>query len=135
MIHIKSSQTVILVIDDEPASLEQIAAILEQAGHACHCAQDAAAAQECIERATPDLIISDINLAGHSGLTLCDQLKQQFGLTDVPVMFLSAAQTPDIIRRSHADGGTYYLRKPFDSQVLLELIGKARLARHLSAAH
>ncbi len=135
MIHIKSSQTMILVIDDEAASLGQIAGILEGAGHACQCAQDAAAAQECIERATPDLIVSDLNLAGHSGLTLCDQLKHQFGLIDVPVMFLSAAQGPDIIRRSHADGGTYYLRKPFDPRVLLELIDRARQIRQLTAAH
>jgi CheY-like chemotaxis protein len=135
MIHIKSSQTQILVIDDEASSLEQISGILAGAGHACQCAQDAAAAQECLERATPDLILSDVNLAGHSGLTLCEQLKHQFGLVDVPLMFLSAAQSPDIIRRWHADGGTYYLRKPFDPRVLLELIGKARPARHLTAAH
>jgi CheY-like chemotaxis protein len=135
MIDITSSQTMILVIDGEATSLEQIAGILAAAGHACQCAKDAAAAQECIERTTPDLIISDINLAGHSGLTLCEHLKQHFGLIDVPVMFLSAAQSPDIIRRSHTDGGTYYLRKPFDPRVLLELIAKARPARHLTAAH
>ena len=135
MIHIKSSQSVVLVIDDEAASLEEISGILAGAGHSCQCAQDAAAAQECLERFTPDLIISDVNLAGHSGLTLCEQLKHQFGLVDVPLMFLSAAQSPDIIRRSHADGGTYYLRKPFDPRVLLELVGKARLVRQLTAAH
>jgi len=135
MIHIKSSQTVVLVIDDETASLNQIASILEGAGHACQCAQDAATAHECIERFTPDLIISDMNLAGHSGLILCEQLKQHFGLIDVPVMFLSASQGPDIIRRSHVDGGTYHLRKPFDPTVLLELIGRTQPVRHLSAAH
>jgi CheY-like chemotaxis protein len=73
----------------------------------------------------PDLIISDINLSGTSGLVLCDEIKRQPGLAAVPVMFLSAAQTPDIIRRSHAAGGAYYLRKPFDPQVILELIDKA----------
>jgi CheY-like chemotaxis protein len=135
MKHMKSSQTTVLVIDDEAASLERISGVLAGAGHACHCALDAAAAHEYLERATPDLIIADVNLAGHSGLTLCEHLKQQFGLVDVPVMFLSAAQSPDIIRRSHADGGTYYLRTPFDPRVLLELIGKALPARQLTAAH
>jgi CheY-like chemotaxis protein len=135
MIHAKVSATTILVIDDEAAVLEQIAGVLEEAGHACQCAQNSAAAHECIERATPDLIIADINLAGHSGLALCEQLKLHFSLVDVPVMFLSSAQTPDIIRRSNADGGTYFIRKPFDRQVLLELIGKARPIRHLSAAN
>jgi CheY-like chemotaxis protein len=62
---------------------------------------------------------------------LCEQLKQQTGLSDVPVMFLSGAQIPDIIRRSHAAGGTYYLRKPFDPHVLVELVDKAMWIPHL----
>ena len=40
-------------------------------------------------------------------------------------MFLSGAQLPDIIRRSDAAGGIYCLRKPFDAQVLTELIDQA----------
>jgi hypothetical protein len=40
-------------------------------------------------------------------------------------MFLSRTQVPDIIRRSQEAGGAYFLRKPFDPQVLLELVDKA----------
>ena len=51
------------------------------------------------------MIIADVNLAGQSGLTICEQLKLDAGLCEVPLMFLSAGQVPDIIRRSHAAGG------------------------------
>ena len=44
------------------------------------------------------------------------------GLAEVPLMFLSAAQSTDIIRRSGAGSGTYYLKKPVDAEVLLELV-------------
>ena len=81
----------------------------------------------------PDLIICDMNLAGHSGATACEQLRSANGLDEVPLMFLSAAQSPDIIRRSNASGGTYYLRKPFDPKVLVELVEKALLVPHYSA--
>jgi hypothetical protein len=40
-------------------------------------------------------------------------------------MFLSGGQIPDIIRRQDHLGGTYYIRKPFDPNVLLELVDKA----------
>ena len=40
-------------------------------------------------------------------------------------MFLSATQIPDIIRRSHDAGGAYHVRKPFDPDVLTELVDKA----------
>jgi CheY-like chemotaxis protein len=49
-------------------------------------------------------------------------------------MFLSGAQIPDIIRRSHAAGGTYYLRKPFDPEVLVELVQKALWMPHLASS-
>lgn len=118
----------ILAIDDDADVLARIANILESAGYCCHGAHDAESAREAARRATPDLIISDISLVGLSGLTICEQLKEQAGLCDVPVMLLSAGQVPDIIRRSHAAGGIYYLRKPFDESVLLQLIEKVRSA-------
>jgi hypothetical protein len=43
----------------------------------------------------------------------------------VPAMYLSSGQIPDIIRRHDEMGGSYYLRKPFDPGVLLELADKA----------
>ena len=124
-------KAVILVIDDDPDVVAGLAKVLSSAGYVSHCCRDAEGAIDCVRQTTPDLVISDINLAGHSGLQLCQRLKREEGLSDVPVMFLSAAQVPDIIRRSHEAGGTYYVRKPFDSQVLLELVDKALWMPHL----
>ncbi len=128
-------KAVILVIDDDPDIVAGLAKVLSAAGHVAHCCADAAGAIECIRRVTPDLIISDINLAGSSGLQLCERLKKEEGLTDVPLIFLSGAQLPDIIRRSREAGAIYYLRKPFDHNVLLELVDKALWMPHLTAAH
>lgn len=128
-------QPLILVIDDEADVLGEVAAILAGAGFACHCSSTAEAAVQFARSTAPDLIISDINLDGRSGLELCEQIKQDEALRDVPVMFLSGAQIPDIIRRSHAVGGTYYLRKPFDPEVLVELVDKALWMPHLVGSH
>lgn len=126
-----SGRTCILAIDDDASILADLAATLSGAGYTCHCCPDASAARVMAMSMTPDLIISDINIGGHSGLELCEQLKREAGLAEVPVMFLSGAQIPDIIRRSHAAGGTYYVRKPCDPQVLLELVDKALWLPHL----
>ena len=131
MNHYHYQQPLILVIDDEPTVLDEVAAILSGANYTCQCCGTAEAAIQCARSSAPDLIISDINLNGHSGLELCEQIKQDKTLADVPVMFLSGAQIPDIIRRSHAVGGTYYLRKPFDAEVLVELVDKALWMPHL----
>jgi len=128
-------QALVLVIDDEPEVLGSVAAALNRAGYICHCSQTAEAAIEFARSRAPDLIISDINLAGVSGLELCERIKEDPLLKHVPVMFLSGAQIPDIIRRSHAVGGTYYLRKPFDPDVLAELVDKALWMPHLVDDH
>ncbi|MCA9102029.1 MAG: response regulator [Planctomycetales bacterium] len=125
------NRPIVLVIDDEAAVLEEVSRALEPAGFRCHCCQSAAAAIGAAAHIVPELIISDINLAGESGLVLCERLRTQFCLEDVPMMFLSGAQIPDIVSRSHAAGGTYYLRKPFDPQVLVELVDKAMWMPHL----
>ena len=128
-------QPLVLVIDDEPEVLGAVAAVLASAGYVCHCCSNAEAAVRFAQSTTPDLIISDINLDGQSGLDLCEQIKEDAALRSVPVMFLSGAQIPDIIRRSHAAGGAYYLRKPFDPDVLMELVDKALWMPHLVERH
>ena len=66
----------------------------------------------------PDLILCDTNLHGANGVETCRRIQQNPVLSDVTLMFLSSAQIPDIIRRNDGNGGSYYLRKPFDPQVL-----------------
>jgi CheY-like chemotaxis protein len=129
------SKAVILMIDDELEVLAELARTLRATSYTCHACTDPAAAVELACEIQPDLIISDINIGGESGLELCERLKQDPGLTLTPVMFLSGAQIPDVIRRAHAAGGTYYLRKPFDPQVLLELVEKALWMPHLVREH
>lgn len=118
-------QSCVLLIGHEQDPSGSVVRLLESAGYQCLFSSGADSAWDCIRKAAPDLIISDINLSGHSGVALCEQLKHRAGLEQVPVMFFSTTQIPDIIRRSHAAGGTYYLRKPCDPEVLLELIEQA----------
>jgi CheY-like chemotaxis protein len=130
-----NSKPMVLIVDDEMEVLGQVAQTLGRANYECHCCNSAEEAIEFTSENVPDLIISDINLNGFSGLRMCEQIKENPKMADVPIMFLSGAQIPDIIRRSHAVGGTYYLRKPFDPDVLLELVDKALWMPHLVHSH
>ncbi|QDU28763.1 Gliding motility regulatory protein [Anatilimnocola aggregata] len=122
---------VILIIDNDPIMLTGIAAVLNMSGYECHCARNAQAARKAIKSLALDLIVCDVDLGPENGLELCRELRQLPGIEDVPMMFISAAQAPDIVRRSHDAGGSYYLRKPFDPEVLIELVSKALWMPHL----
>jgi DNA-binding response OmpR family regulator len=132
MHHFGLSNANILLIDDEAETLSELAETLSRSGFSCRSARNAATAQELALRSAPDLIISDINLDGQNGLELCASLKDAHpALADVPVIFLSAAQIPHIVRRAREAGGSYYLRKPIDPEVLIELVDKALWMPHL----
>lgn len=122
---------VILIIDNDPFTMTGLAAILDMSGYECHCARGPEPALKAARTLPLDLILCDVMLGGESGLDLCQEIRQQPGMDEVPVMFMSANQVPDIVRRSHDAGGAYYLRKPFDPDVLLELVSKALWMPHL----
>ena len=121
----------VLLIDDEPQTLSSTAAALEDAGHVVYQAADRATALKIARTEALDLIICDVNVGDISGLDVCRELRRLPGIQDVPVMFVSRSQLPDIVRRSHEAGAAYYLRKPIDPQVLTDLVGKALWLPHL----
>lgn len=121
----------ILIIDSDAISLTATAEVLGSAGHRTHCAQTFNAALKAL-RATPiDLIVCEVSLQGESGLQWCRDLQEATGTSDVPQMFISGQQSPDIIRRVHDAGGTYYLRRPYDPRVLVELVDTAIWMPHV----
>ncbi len=121
----------ILLIDEDSHSRRQAAAVLEEAGYLLFQAAGRLDALKIARLQALDLLICDVNVGGQSGLELCRELRKLPGMLDVPVMFVSSTQVPDIVRRSHDAGGAYYLRKPLDPEVLLDLVGKALWMPHL----
>jgi len=121
----------ILLIDEDNAALASASDALEAAGHIVYQAGDRVAALRIARSEGLDLVICDMHVGGDSGVELTRELRRLPGMQDVPVMFISRTQLPDIVRRSHEAGAAYYLRKPLDPQVLTDLVGKALWLPHL----
>lgn len=121
----------ILLVDDDPQALAGATTALDSAGHIVYQARDRISALRIARAEALDLVICDVNVGGDSGLELSRELRRLPGMQDVPVMFISRTQLPDIVRRSHEAGAAYYLRKPLDPEVLIDLVGKALWLPHL----
>lgn len=129
------SNPVILLIDADPLSLTGIAATLHSRDYEVHCAADRTAAYKAAGALVLDLILCDTSLRGEDGVELVSELHRLPERSDVPAMFLSAAQLPDVILRSHRHGSSYHLRKPIDTRLLLDLVEKALWMPHLVKSH
>ncbi len=131
---IERQKATVLAIDDDPAVIADITRILNTGGYPCHCFRNLASAVEQFSVVAPDLIIADLAIAGAGGRKLIESLRSEIGYFEASLMFLSSAQSADIIHRNSDAGGAYYVRKPFDALVLLELVDKAIWKQDLATA-
>lgn len=112
----------ILVLEDEPEMLSEIRSVLVAAGYLASCCTTVESAIAAAAADPPDMILANVLPHGANGQQTCERICQQAHLRETPLMFLSASQTPDIIRRRDAAGAAYYIRKPFDPAILIDLI-------------
>ncbi len=106
----------ILVVEDDPRTLEIVTFALEQAGYTVLPAADAEHGLALALRHLPDLAVLDIMLPGMNGLELCGRLREQLGL---PVLMLTALGQEDDVVRGLESGADDYLAKPFSLKVLV----------------
>jgi two-component system OmpR family response regulator len=120
----------LLVIEDDQKIGKFVQQGLAQAGYAVDLATDGAMAQDLIDSAPFDLIISDIMLPKIDGLALVESFRKRNSTT--PVLFLSAKRTVDDRVKGLQIGADDYLTKPFSLQ---ELVARVQaLLRRNSAA-
>jgi len=102
----------ILVIEDQPEILQNIADYLEMQGYLVDCAYDGLGGLHLAITQPFDLIILDLMLPGMDGLTLCQKLRQDARLS-TPVIMLTARDSVDDKLTGFRAGADDYLVKPF----------------------
>jgi two-component system phosphate regulon response regulator PhoB len=108
----------ILVVDDEPDILELTRLALSQEGYQVETAATDDEAMAGIRRAKPDLIVLDLMLPDRPGTEICRSLRATPGLSDIPVIMLTA-RTDEIDRVVGFEiGADDYVTKPFSPREL-----------------
>ena len=118
----------ILLVEDEPAIQELIAANLLRAGHHVVRAGDAETAQRIVRDALPDLVLLDWMLPGMSGVEFARRLRAEERTRGIPLIMLTArGEEQDKVLGLEA-GADDYITKPFSPRELMARI-KAVLRR------
>lgn len=112
----------ILVIDDEEDIVTVLKTRLEKAGYEVECAFDGKDGLEKIKARKPDLAILDIMMPEINGSTLCGMLKFDSRYKDIPIILLTARGRDLDKEIGDTVGADAYMVKPFDAQVLLDLV-------------
>jgi signal transduction histidine kinase len=116
------SEVDILIVEDSAIQATLLKRTLVQHGYVVTVAKDGAEGLAMIRARKPTLVISDIEMRGIDGYTMCREIKRDEALRDIPVILLTSLSDPeDIVRGLHA-GADNYLTKPYDESYLLSRI-------------
>ena len=106
----------ILIIEDNPESLELMRYLLAAHGHAVVVAQDGTSGVAQAEAESPDLILCDIQLPELDGFEVARRLKNNASLTDKPLVAVTALAMVGDRERVLAAGFDGYLTKPISPE-------------------
>ena len=121
-----SEKKSVLIVDDTPADIAVLRDLLKD----LYKTKIASNGQRALEIVTgnepPDLILLDIMMPEMDGYVVCTELKQRSKSRELPVIFVSALNTPEDKVHAFEMGGVDYISKPFHK---LEVL--ARVQSHL----
>jgi len=111
----------LLVVDDDASVLDMLALAMEDAGHEVLTAANGLMGLRMANERSPDLVVSDVNMPGLDGFSLCRRLREA-GVT-IPIVLLTARDGEIDEALGLELGADDYVTKPFSSRVLLARIG------------
>lgn len=113
----------ILVVEDNPNARKLMAAVLEQHGYEPVCAQDGVEALEILDKKHVDLILLDIMMPRMDGYEFTEILRGNRALGEIPILMVTAKETPADRRKGFIIGTDDYMVKPVDEEEMILRIG------------
>jgi two-component system, NtrC family, response regulator GlrR len=121
----------LLLVDDDPDLLKLLSIRLKASGYSVAAAANGQQALSMIAGERPDLVVTDLRMAGLDGMALFHEIERRHA--GLPVIMLTAHGTiPDAVAATQ-QGVFGYITKPYDAHQLLQLIERA-LSLHGTAS-
>lgn len=116
------SQKTILVIDDQPFFVTMQQNLLKQQGYRVLTATNGADGLARAKEHKPDLILLDIEMPGTDGFAVCEKLKQDADLRQIPVVILTATQNVKLNEKAFKAGAEITVLKSVSGERLVNML-------------
>lgn len=124
-----TDKPIILIVDDEPANIQILAACLKDK----YNIKVATSGEQCMEivddpdQIMPDLILMDIEMPGKGGYEACRCLKENTNYSSTPVIFVTARDGEGDEEKGLLLGAVDYITKPVNPAIVM-----ARVDTHIT---
>ncbi len=116
------SSSKIMVVEDDAGLREALVDTLLLAGYQCVPVESGEAALITLKSQAVDLVVSDVQMGGMSGLSLLKSIRNNY--PKLPVLIMTAYGTIDDAVQAIKDGACNYMAKPFAPEVLLNMVNQ-----------
>jgi CheY-like chemotaxis protein len=117
------SKRAVLVVDDEENIRAITARLLSKRGHDVRTAETGIEALELLRAGLdPALVILDVRMPELDGFATLERMRTELGLTDLPVVMLTAQASEADMLNGYGAGADYYLTKPLQFDRLLNIV-------------
>ena len=122
----------ILIVDDDPHAVEILTRMLSREGYGCVSASGGAAALQTLREQPVDVILLDVMMPQMDGLQVCERLRDDENLRQIPVILLTAKDDMETRSRGMLLGVSEYLTKPINKRELFMRIEAQLHSRELN---
>ncbi|MDY6993628.1 MAG: response regulator, partial [Pseudomonadota bacterium] len=124
-----SQTSTVLIVDDESIGRETLEGLLSQQGYQLVFASNGPEALSQAAEVNPDVILLDIMMPGMDGFEVCQQIRADAFLSEVPIIMVTALDDRASRLRGLEVGADDFISKPFDR---VELRTRVRTITHLN---
>lgn len=125
----------VLIVDDEATNRAVLVTNLRSLDVAVDQAEDGLEALEKLDTRGPyDLVLLDVMMPRLSGLEACKQMRERYGLAELPIILLTAKNRVEDIVEGFDAGASDYVPKPFSRREILARVRTHLLVRRTARA-
>jgi len=121
----KSNLAKVLIVDDSLSVRKSLAQLVQDAGHEAILARDGIDALEIMQKTTPNLILTDLEMPRMTGLELATHVRANPDNNNMPIMMITSRTMAKHQEQAQRAGVNSYITKPFSEDDLVVKIGEA----------
>lgn len=104
----------VLAVDDDQTILETLKHGLEALDYTVDTAENESDVWMALHRNRPDIILMDVSMPGLDGISLCKNIRVAPGMSDIPIIMLTAFSDEKTFHDAMLFGANDFLMKPFE---------------------
>ena len=114
----------ILIVEDSATQAARLRYLLESYDYIVEVSENGQKALEWLSKHTPTLVISDIVMPEMNGFELCEKIKYDKLIENVPVILLTSLSDPEEVIEGLSCGADSFITKPYNNEYLISNIKK-----------